>query len=203
MSSPLLVLGSRNPGKLHEFQLLLAGADIEVKSVAEFPDGLDVEETADTFAGNAALKATQQAVQLQQWVLAEDSGLSVDALKGAPGVYSARYSEPGATNQRNNEKLLAELDGTPLEKRGAHYTCHIALSNPAGEIVATCEEYCRGRILCELRGDGGFGYDPLFEIPEYHRTFGQLGDAVKSALSHRSRATRGIIPQVLRHLGSV
>ncbi len=200
MGLPLLVLGSRNPGKLHEFQILLKDSGIQVKSVAEFPDGLDVEETADTFAGNAGLKATEQARQLKQWVLAEDSGLSVDALGGAPGVYSARYSDPGATNERNNEKLLAELGETPLDKRGAHYTCYIALSNPQGEIVATCEEYCRGRILFAARGEGGFGYDPLFEIPEYHRTFAEMGDSVKAVLSHRSRATRRIVPLVLSHL---
>jgi len=200
MESPLLVLGSRNPGKLREFQILLAGAGITVKSVTEFPAAVDVEETGTTFAANAELKATQQALQLKQWVLAEDSGLSVDALDGAPGVYSARYSDPGATNERNNAKLLEALGDTPLAKRGAGYTCHIALADPAGAIVARCEEYCRGRIIFEQRGGGGFGYDPLFEIAEYHRTFGELGDSVKAVLSHRSRATRRITPEIMHHL---
>ena len=121
-------------------------------------------------------------------MLGEDSGLSVDALGGRPGVYSARYAGPAATDEQNNDLLLEELAGVPPERRTAHYTCHVALSDPSGQIVARSEAYCRGRIRSEPAGTAGFGYDPLFEIVEYHRTFGQLGLAVKRVLSHRARA---------------
>ena len=148
----------------------------------------DVEEDGRTFAENAAKKASQVARQLNHWVIGEDSGLMVDALNGAPGIYSARYSGAGATDEKNNAKLIAELAGIPDEKRGAGYICSVALSNPAGEIRIACEGTCRGRILHESNGDGGFGYDPYFLIPEYHLTFGQLSSVVKHRLSHRARA---------------
>ena len=129
--------------------------------------------------------------------MGEDSGISVVAHDGRPGVYSARYSGEDATDEKNNAKLLAELDGVPLEKRTAYYTCHMAISNPQGEIVASCEARCYGRILFEEDGENGFGYDPLFEIPEYHQTFGKLNAAVKRTLSHRSRAMRQMLPMLL------
>jgi XTP/dITP diphosphohydrolase len=132
-------------------------------------------------------------------VLGEDSGLSVAALGGAPGVFSARWSGPNATDESNNAKLLAELAGLSPQQREAYYTCHICLADPNGEIVIRVEDYCHGRIRCEPAGDAGFGYDPLFEIVEYHRTFGQLSPSVKSCLSHRGRAMRQLI-QKLREL---
>jgi XTP/dITP diphosphohydrolase len=129
--------------------------------------------------------------------LGEDSGLSVEALGGAPGVYSARFSDPGATDERNNALLLEKLGGVPIEKRWAHYTCHATLSDPNGNVRAETEGTCRGRILKAAAGSGGFGYDPLFEIAEYHQTFGELNPAVKRVLSHRSRAIRQIVPQLV------
>ena len=197
MSSRLLVLGTRNRKKVEELVPLLTPHGFELKSLADFPGAIEVEETGDTFAGNAALKATLQARHLGLWVLGEDSGLAVDALEGAPGVYSARFSGDGATDARNNACLLAKLSGVPLEKRTAHYVCHATLSNPAGEVCAEAEDLCRGRILFAESGRGGFGYDPLFEIPEYHKTFGELGPEVKAVLSHRSRAIRAILPKIL------
>jgi XTP/dITP diphosphohydrolase len=197
MAAPLLVLGTRNRKKGVELVDLLRPLGIEVRTLADYPSAIEVVEDADTFAGNAAKKATEQARHLGQWVLGEDSGLAVDALKGAPGVYSARYSGPGATDETNNRRLLAELEGTPLERRTAHYICHAALADPQGSIRATAEDRCQGRILFEPRGTGGFGYDPLFEVPEYHRTFGELGPAVKAALSHRARALRKLVPQIV------
>jgi len=134
--------------------------------------------------------------------LGEDSGLAVDALAGAPGVYSARFSGPGATDESNNRLLLEKLGKTPLEKRTAHYVCHATLADPAGTIQAQADGYCHGRIRFEPVGTGGFGYDPLFEIVEYHRTFGELGPAVKAALSHRARAIRQLIPAMLRLVDS-
>ena len=130
-------------------------------------------------------------------LLGEDSGIVVDALDGRPGVYSARYSGPDATDASNNQLLLEELGSTPNEKREAHYVCHVSLADPSGAVRVDCEEYCRGRIGKSEAGANGFGYDPLFEIVEYHRTFGELSEAVKSVLSHRARALRRIVPKLL------
>ena len=193
----LLVLGSHNRKKLGELAALLEPQGLVLKTLADFPAAIEVAETGDTFAANARLKATLQARHLQQWVLGEDSGLSVDALSGAPGVYSARFSDPGATDERNNGLLLEKLAAVPLEKRGAHYTCYAALSDPEGNVKAESEGICRGRILKVPAGSGGFGYDPLFEVVECHRTFGELAPAVKAVLSHRSRAIRLLVPQIV------
>ena len=198
----VLVLGSRNRKKLGELAGLLDPHGLVLKTLADFPNAIEVEESGDTFAANARLKATVQAKHLQQWVLGEDSGLSVAALDDAPGVYSARFSGPGATDERNNRLLLERLAGMPLDKRGAHYTCYAALSDPEGNVRAESEGLCRGRILTEAAGSGGFGYDPLFEVVECHRTFGELAPAVKSVLSHRSRAIRQLVPQIIALIAS-
>ena len=200
--SRLLVLGSRNRKKLGELAELLEPHGFELKTLADFPAAIEVEEAGETFAANARLKATVQAKHLGSWVLGEDSGLSVDALSGAPGVFSARFSGPGATDERNNQLLLEKLSGMPLDKRTAHYTCYAALSDPQGNVRAQSEGICRGRILFEPAGSGGFGYDPLFEIVECHRTFGEVAPAVKAVLSHRSRAIRQIVPQLLTLVAS-
>jgi XTP/dITP diphosphohydrolase len=140
------------------------------------------------------LKASQQAAHLGRWVLADDSGLEVDALGGAPGIFSARYAGEDASDEANNRRLLGQLADTPLEGRTARYVCHVAAADPTGAIRAESYDICRGRIRFEPAGTNGFGYDPLFEVLEYHRTFGELGPAVKRALSHRSRALRAILP---------
>ena len=168
--------------------------------IADFADIPEVIEDGDTFAANAAKKASETAKAINEWVLAEDSGLSVDALGGAPGVYSARFSGEGATDERNNQKLLEELAETAPEKLGAHYTCHVAISSPSGEIRMTEEATCRGRIIDEARGENGFGYDPYFLIPEFHQTFGELSPAVKNQLSHRARAFQRLPPRLVRLL---
>src|SRR5262245_55964105 len=193
----LLVLGSHNRKKLDELAELLAPHGLALKTLADFPEAIAVAETAQTFAENARLKAMQQARHLKTWVLGEDSGLSVDSLGGSPGVHSARFSDPGATDERNNQLLLEKLANVPLERRTAHYTCYAALADPDGNVRAESEGICRGRILLSPAGSGGFGYDPLFEIVECHRTFGELSPAVKSVLSHRSRAIRQIVPQIV------
>lgn len=196
MSKPTLVLGTHNQKKLRELQLLLQPHGFNLKSLTEIEHPLEVEETGTTFQENAQLKATKQARHLKMWVIAEDSGLSVDALHGNPGVYSARFSGEYATDKSNNEKLLDQLANVPREKRTAFYTCHITLSNPDGLAVLDCEQYCRGLIRHEPAGREGFGYDPLFELPEYGLTFGQMGDSVKSVLSHRARAVRQFCRQI-------
>jgi XTP/dITP diphosphohydrolase len=161
------------------------------------PDAIEVVENGDSFAANAILKAAEQAKHIGRWVLADDSGLAVDALRGAPGIHSARYAGPNASDADNNRRLLEELNNTPLEKRTAHYVCNVALSDPTGTIRAQTQAECHGRIRFSASGANGFGYDPLFEVIEYHRTFGELGPHVKRALSHRSRALRAILPQLL------
>ena len=195
-NTPRLVLGTHNQKKGKEMTALLAPHRLELLTLTDFPETLEVVEDGNSFAENAALKATQQAVHLGQWVLGEDSGLVVDALGGAPGIYSARFAGPQATDADNNRQLLEKLGDTPLEKRTAHYVCHMTLSDPQGNLRAECESYCQGRIQFAASGSAGFGYDPLFEIVEYHRTFGDLGEEIKSTLSHRARAMRQLIPQL-------
>ncbi len=177
--------------------LLAPYRSVELTSLAEIPNSIEVEETGATFEENAVLKAVEQAKHLGKWVLAEDSGISVSALDGAPGVYSARFAGENASDQANNALMLEKLKGVPLEQRTAWYTCHMALSDPLGIVHINCEARCFGRILDEERGTGGFGYDPMFELLEYHQTFGELGDAVKSMLSHRARANRKFVPRLM------
>lgn len=193
---PVLVLASRNKKKAGEIRDLLAPHGFDLKSVTEFPGVPDVVEDGATFAENAAKKARETAVAIGHWAIGEDSGLRVDALNGAPGVYSARYSDPGATDERNNEKLQQELAAVPLEGRGAGYVCHVAIADPTGRIHLSFEDTCRGRIIREPRGANGFGYDPYFLIREYHQTFGELSSLVKQQLSHRARAFRRMIPEL-------
>lgn len=196
MTRRTIVLASRNRKKTEEVAALLQPAGYVVIPVTDFPDVPEVVEDGTTFAENAAKKATQVACAINQWVIGEDSGLTVDALKGAPGIYSARYSGAEATDESNNAKLIEELTDVPTDKRGAGYVCSIALSNPAGDVRIAVEGTCRGRITTEPRGTGGFGYDPYFLIPEFHRTFGQLTALVKHRLSHRARAFAKFIPRL-------
>ena len=191
-----LVLGTNNSKKRRELALLLEPLGFELLTLADFPQALAVTEDGNSFAENAALKATRQALNLQEWVVGEDSGLLVDALGGRPGIYSARYAGEDASDDANNRKLLDELKDVPTEARTAHYVCHITVADPEGNIRADSEARCSGRIGWQRVGDAGFGYDPLFIIPEYRQTFAQLGDAVKSILSHRARASRRLIPQL-------
>jgi XTP/dITP diphosphohydrolase len=203
-TAPVLVLGTTNAGKLRELAALLEPHGIACRSLADEPNAVDVEETGSTFAENAALKAGQQARALGAWVLAEDSGLVVPALGGAPGIFSARFAgagnADGRADERNNALLLERLSRHHGADRAAHYACHAALADPSGAIVATSEGTCGGLIATEPQGAGGFGYDPLFIVPEYHRTFGDLSPQVKGVISHRGRAMRGIMPAIVRHL---
>ena len=194
----LLVLGTHNRKKALELVDLLCPWGFECRTLADYPNAIEVDETGSTFAENARLKACQQAKHLGLWVLGEDSGLVVDALGGAPGVYSARFSGPGATDESNNRLLVDKLGELPLERRTAHYVSHVVLADPRGNVRGESKGACEGRIRFEPAGSGGFGYDPFFEIVEYHRTFAELGNVVKSVLSHRARAVRALIPQMLQ-----
>jgi XTP/dITP diphosphohydrolase len=197
---PRLVLGSRNKKKLGELVDLLGDLPLELTDLSPYPNAPEVDETGTTFEENARLKAAQLAPILGQWVLGEDSGLVVPALNGQPGVYSARWAGQHGNDEANNQKLLAELAGKTGDARAAYYVSTAALADPTGKVHAVVEGRCWGRIELAPRGQGGFGYDPLFGIPEYHSTFGELSSRVKHALSHRGRAItklRPIIQQLL------
>jgi XTP/dITP diphosphohydrolase len=200
--TPQLVIGTANRKKGLELEQLFANVGVKLLTLADFPPLPPVEEDGETFAANAILKASGYAQQLQQWVLADDSGLAVDALDGQPGVYSARYAGPDATDEQNNQLLLEKIAAIPPAGRSAQFVCHIAVADPTGTIRAESEASCRGRLLFESRGVHGFGYDPLFEILEYHRSFAELGPTAKFCLSHRSRAARRIIPQLMELVDS-
>jgi XTP/dITP diphosphohydrolase len=201
--SAKIVLGSRNRKKSQEVGEILAAHCIEVVSISEFPQATEVDEDGATFAKNAAKKAGQPAVELGRWVIGEDSGLIVDALGGRPGVFSARFSGPGATDESNNSKLQAELTGVDPTQRTAAYICSVALADPTGTIRLTAEGKCCGLIIGEPRGEHGFGYDPYFFIREYHRTFGELSARVKHQISHRARAFARFIPGLLKLLPEI
>ncbi len=196
-----LVLGSRNKKKLGELLDLLGDLPILLQDLSAYPQAPEVDETGSTFLENARLKASQLAPVLGTWVLGEDSGLCVPSLNGEPGVYSARYAGVHGDDSANNAKLLQQLQGKTGDARAAYYVSTAALANPQGEIVAEVEGRCWGRIVDTPRGQGGFGYDPLFEVPEYHATFGELSLRVKQALSHRGRAVGQLRPLLRNHLG--
>lgn len=181
-----LVLASHNAGKLNELQAML-GDSVRVRSVAEFSDH-EPEETGLSFVENAILKARHAAQVSGLPALADDSGLAVDALGGAPGIYSARYAG-GKNDAANNAKLLDALRGVPDDARGAQFVCALALVRHATDpLPILCEGLWHGRILHAARGNGGFGYDPLFWVEEQGCASAELEPAVKNRLSHRARA---------------
>jgi XTP/dITP diphosphohydrolase len=193
-----LVLGSRNKKKLKEMLALLGDLPLELTDLTPYPDAPEVEETAETFVGNAALKATQLAPALGAWVIGEDSGLCVPALGGAPGVYSARYAGKHGDDQANNDKLLREMEKLTSDARAAYYVSTAVLADPTGKVVGSVEGRCHGLIVDERRGSGGFGYDPLFLVPQYGKTFGELPPEVKQQMSHRARAFEQLRPVIER-----
>lgn len=206
MTTRALVFATRNKGKLVELRDLLPG--IAVLSVDEAAKQLgrdipDVVEDAGTFAGNASKKAREVSAITGLPALADDSGLEVDALGGAPGVYSARYAGDPHDDAANNAKLLAALHGVPAAKRTARFRAVLALADVAGPLggeVITAEGACEGVILDAPRGTGGFGYDPLFFAPELGQTFAEAGVGPKSDLSHRARAMKAMKTRLLAYL---
>lgn len=201
-----LLLGTTNRKKLVELNAHLQPKGFELLTLSDVPQAIDVEETGTSFIENARLKAVAQAVHHGLWTIGEDSGLCVQALGGAPGIYSARYSLEDGKNadisqrteidQRNNDKLLSELTEVPDTNRAAFYVSAIVLCDPQGNIALEVQGECWGKILRTRRGTEGFGYDPLFEVVEYHQTFAELGLNVKRAISHRSRALREFLRQL-------
>lgn len=195
-----LVLATRNPHKVREISELLSDAGVAVLSFHDFPDLPEVEEDGDTLEQNAVKKAATVAALTGLPSLADDTGLEVDALDGAPGVVSARYAGEGATYDDNNRKLLGALAGVPLAQRTAGFRCVVALAVP-GAPVRTVEGRTVGVILEEPRGRGGFGYDPIF-LPDGHdRTYAQMDAGDKNAVSHRGKAVRAAVELVREALG--
>ena len=186
-----LVIASGNAGKIREFQGLLQALPVTVRPQ---PEGLEVEETGSTFAANALLKAQAVAATTGEWALADDSGLSVDALDGAPGVHSARYAP---TDPERIARLLKALNGS--EQRQAHFCAALCIAAPDGSVLLEVEGRCDGLITASPRGEQGFGYDPIFEVAGTGRTFAEMPLAEKKQHGHRGRAFSLLEPQ-LRHL---
>ena len=182
-----LIVATKNKKKLQEIKDILKGLKLEISSLADYPHSPRIIENGKTFKENAVKKAVKIAAAMDGLAMGEDSGLCVEALGGAPGVYSARFSGKAKSDLRNNLKVLKLLQGLPLSKRKAHYVCAVALADKYG-LIGVVEGKCFGRIAVEPKGSHGFGYDPIFLIPKYGKTFGQLGEAIKHTMSHRYRA---------------
>ncbi|MGC9332897.1 MAG: RdgB/HAM1 family non-canonical purine NTP pyrophosphatase [Anaerolineae bacterium] len=197
-----LLVATNNPGKLREYKDLLEGLPrtVEITFPAQEGINLEVEEVGETFAENARIKAMAYAQASGLLTLADDSGLEVDALDGAPGVRSARYAGPGASDADRYRKLLAELAGIPTGKRSARFRCVVALALPEGT-VHTAEGTCEGKIGFAARGEHGFGYDPVFIVDGYGgKTLAELEPEVKNRISHRARALEAGLPTLRRLL---
>lgn len=184
----ILIVATQNPGKLQEMQHHLKDLPWQLQLM---PQDLEVEETGQTFQENAYLKASQVAKHMGQWAIADDSGLAVDALGGAPGVYSARY---GIDDTDRIARLLRELVDIP--NRTAQFVCGIAVAQPNGEIACYAEGVCPGEILYEPQGSAGFGYDPVFYVPAVQLSFAEMSKDQKRQISHRGRAIAALLPQL-------
>jgi len=184
-----LVVATKNKKKLGEIKDLLKGLKVKITSLADYPLAPRIIENGLTFQANARKKALTISRFTKKLTLGEDSGLEVDVLKGAPGVRSSRFSGKNKSDQQNNLKLMRLLEGVPAAKRTAHYRCAVALADSKGLVFET-EGSCCGWIGFKQKGNAGFGYDPLFVIPKYKKTFAQLGERIKHKMSHRFRALR-------------
>ncbi len=183
-----LIVATSNPGKLEEMQVYLSGLDWEL---ALKPKELEVEENGSSFVENAIIKASEVAKALNQWAIADDSGLTVDALDGAPGIYSARF---GNSDQDRIDRLLRELGNS--KKRTAQFVCAIALCRPDGSLALQTEGICVGEILTAEQGEGGFGYDPIFYVPSAQKTFAEMSPELKNKVSHRGLAFAKLLPKL-------
>jgi XTP/dITP diphosphohydrolase len=196
-----VVIATRNEAKRRELARYLSKLGVTITSLAAMKGVPQVVEDGRTFKANARKKALTVSRITDAVVLADDSGLSVDALGGRPGVWSARYAGEDADDLANNKKLLGELDGMPAPKRGAAFICAIAIAHH-GKIIADIEAQCRGKIAFKAAGRHGFGYDPLFIVRPYGRTFGQLGLRVKDRMSHRAKALKKACVFLKRYLAA-
>jgi len=193
-----IVIASKNKGKIREIRQIYA--DLPV-SIVELPDLPEVVEDGDSFAANARKKAVEIARHSGKWALADDSGLEVDALKGAPGIHSARWS--GGGDEANNDRLIAELRDVPAPARTARYRAVVVIASPDGRVVAEADGTCEGLIGFDRKGTGGFGYDPFFVIPQFGRTMAELPPETKNSISHRGEALRRLREPLTRALAQV
>ena len=219
-----LIIATTNAGKLREIRELLKDFNLKITSLSDYPDAPRVEEDGKNFAQNALKKAATIALYTGKLTLGEDSGLEVKALGNKPGIYSARFSLPkankslgracsagnGATDKKNNAKLLRELRGVPLKKRQARYRCFAALVDGqprqprlrrGQRIIDVVSGSCAGVIALKGKGSNGFGYDPLFFIPRYNKTFGELDPDIKARISHRARALGKVMKVLQKYIG--
>jgi XTP/dITP diphosphohydrolase len=187
---PRLVLATRNAGKLTEYRALLAADPVDLLSLDE-AGGTEVEETGHTFAENARLKARAAAAVTRLPALADDSGLEIAGLGGEPGIHSTRFAGPGITAQERLRTIIERVRPLPEAQRAARFFCALALALPGGE-VHEFEGFCQGVIVLEPRGSNGFGYDPIFYLPDQGRTMAELDAAIKNRVSHRARAVKGL-----------
>lgn len=184
-----VIIATKNPGKAKEFEHIFSSRGIKVCTLLDFPEIPDVDETGSTFEENAILKAEAVAQALGKMVIGDDSGLIVDALEGRPGIYSARYAGEPKNDENNTDKVLSELKGLPEEKRSARFYCALAVAIP-GQETRTVSGTCEGRILEERRGSNGFGYDPVFYVPEKGLAMAELSSDEKNKISHRANALK-------------
>lgn len=197
-----IVLATSNPGKLREVRRCFKGLPLEFLSLREIGGSGDVEEEGTTFLENARQKSLVYSSLSEYPTLAEDSGLEVEHLDGAPGVFSARFSDPGATGEKNIRKVLRLMKGVPWPGRRARFVCQLVLSQ-SGRVLKTCRGQVRGYIAQEKKGDLGFGYDPIFFYRPFGRTFGELRPETKNTVSHRGRALHKMRVFLLRSAGAV
>ncbi len=195
-----IIVATRNPGKVGEFQAMLGRLGYDVESLLDYETAPETEETGSTFEENAELKSKEAAAYFGHAVLSDDSGLEVDALDGAPGVYSARFAGEDKSDAANNALLLEKLADTPAEQRTARFVCALSLAKPSGETL-TVRGTMEGRIGFELKGTNGFGYDPLFIIPPLNQTAAELTKSEKAAISHRGQALRKLEAALTTFLG--
>ncbi|MBI4309985.1 MAG: XTP/dITP diphosphatase [Candidatus Omnitrophica bacterium] len=185
-----LMVASRNKGKVGEIKGLLAGLPFKVSSLLDYPKLPDIVEDGATYKANALKKATQIAKRTGKVTMADDSGIEVKALGNAPGIYSARFAGKGASEQDKNRKLFQMLKNVPMSRRQARYRCVIVLVDAKGRAISTVQGTCSGYITTKERGKNGFGFDPLFLVRRYNKTFGELPSSVKAKISHRARALK-------------
>ena len=184
-----MVVATRNKGKIREIRKALKGLGLRIYALSDFPDVPEIEEDGKSFAENALKKARFYSKYFGKLTIADDSGLEVEWLKGLPGIYSARYAGKGASARENNQKLLNEMEGILLSKRGARFKCVMVMVSPDGR-EAIAEGSCKGRIGFKEKGRRGFGYDPFFILPKYGKTMAELSLEEKNKISHRGKALR-------------
>jgi len=201
--TPSLVVGTNNSGKFDEIKTILEDLPVRLRSLKEFGNARTAAEPGDTYAENAIAKAQQYGAATGLWTLADDSGLEVEALGGAPGIFSARYAGAGACDHDRRVLLLSELSKMPGSTRNARFVCVVALVDQNQNLINISEGTCSGRISQIPRGTAGFGYDPIFVPNGYEQTFAELIPGIKNLISHRARALLAMKDFILRELGKL